>query len=271
MITRSDHGIVKGSWRTALFGTVFSLALAPMAQAALIGQWTFNEGSGAVATDTAGSNNGTVSNGASFVASGPGNYAVRFADGSGSGTGNDSVVIPDGPTFTMGPNFSIEAWVKMDSTSGVNWIFGTEHSYRSRYGLVVVAGNYRFDVGTNPDDWPNNEFNLVQTTASTGVWDHLVGTFDGATIKLYKNGTLAASTPWAAPHGVYDTAMNPAVGPFYYATGNVDQVQLWNETLSDSQVSALYQSGPIAVPEPASAAVGASLAMVALCSRRRRI
>ena len=226
---------------TALLGAIFSLAMSPMSHANLIGQWTFNEGIGTTALDTAGSNNGTLSNGASYVANGAGNYAVRFGDGSGAGTGNDSVVIPDGPLFTMGPNFSIEAWVKMDSISGMDWIFGTEHSTIARYGLVVAGGNYRFDVGGYP---PVTDFNLAQTPASTGVWDHLIGTFDGATIKLYKNGSLAASTAWAAPDGVYPTSFNPAAGPFYYDSGELDQVRIWDQTLSPQKVTSLYKSGP---------------------------
>lgn len=269
MNTRLQNSFVAGGWRTALFGTVLGLGLASTTRAALIGQWTFNEGSGTVATDTAGSNNGTLSNGATFVSSGPSNYAVRFGDGSGAGTGNDSVVMPDGPTFDMGKNFSIEAWVKMDSISGVDWIFGTEHSSYARYGLLVAGGLYRFDVGSYLEHAPDY-FATASTSASTGTWDHLVGTFDGATIKLYKNGTLAGSTSWTANDGVYPTSQVPAAGPFYSDKGSVDQVQLWNETLTDAQALSLYQSGPIAVPEPASTAVVASLAMAALGARKRR-
>jgi hypothetical protein len=246
------------------------LSLTPPAHASLIGQWTFNEGSGSVATDTAGSNNGTLSNGASYIPNGAGNYAVHFGDGSGSGTGNDSVVIPDSPTFDMGKNFSIEAWVKLDTNNGgVDWFFGTEHSSYARYGLLVAGGQYRFDVGSYLEHAPDY-FATASTPASVGSWDHLVGTFDGATIKLYKNGSLAGSTPWVANDGVYPTSQVPAAGPFYYNQGSIDQVQLWNETLSDSQVLTLYQPGPIAVPEPATTAAVVSLAMVALGSRKRR-
>ena len=241
-----------------------------MAQAALVGQWTFNEGSGTVATDTAGSNNGTLSNGASYVANGAGNYAVHFGDGSGSGTGNDSVVYPNTATFNMGQNFSIETWVKLDTNNGgVDWFFGKEHSTIARYGLLVAGGQYRFDVGSYNENLPD-VFATASTPVTVGVWDHLVGTYDGATVKLYKNGSLAASTAWVTAGPYYPTGQWPSAGPFYYNTGSIDQAQLWNETLSGAQVLSLYQSGPIAVPEPASAGAIISLAMVGLSSRKRR-
>jgi len=271
MNVRSHKSFEPSGWRTSVLGAIFGLALAPLAQAALIGQWTFNEGSLTTAYDTAGSNNGTLSNGASYVANGAGNYAVRFGDGSGAGAGNDVVNYPNTATFNMGPNFSIEAWVKLDTNNGgVDWFFGKDHSTFARYGLLVAGGQYRFDVGSYNTGGPNY-FETASTPLSVGVWDHLVGTFDGATIKLYKNGTLADSTPWPEIYGPYSpTGQIPTAGPFYYNQGSIDQAQLWNETLSDSQVLALYQSGPIGVPEPASTAAVATLAVVALGSRKRR-
>ena len=62
---------------------LLGLLLGPTAQADLIGQWTFNEGSGNVALDsTANGNNGDIRGGPSYVAS-PGGFAFKLPDGRG--------------------------------------------------------------------------------------------------------------------------------------------------------------------------------------------
>jgi len=85
-------------------------------------------------------------------------------------------------------------------------------------------------------------------TGTTGLnineWNHIVGTYDGSTAKIYVNGVEDASqnvviTP-------VTTAQNAVFGRFYsnfndyYFGGFMDQVRIYNEGLSATDVTDLY-------------------------------
>ena len=75
---------------------------------------------------------------------------------------------------------------------------------------------------------------------TTNTLIHFAGTFDGKTVKLYVNGTLAASSSLAAPLPLPDYAGEFLIGglplgtaPFF---GGLDDVRVWNYVRSQSQI-----------------------------------
>jgi len=90
------------------------------------------------------------------------------------------------------------------------------------------------------------------TDAPIGQWTHLVGTWDGTTLRLYINGALNQyatlnMTPWdsGCPFhigGVYDPAGDcEYIGQFF--NGLIDEVTYYNQALSAADVSSLYNAG----------------------------
>jgi hypothetical protein len=82
---------------------------------------------------------------------------------------------------------------------------------------------------------------------------HIAMTFDGATIRLYVNGTLDASAPFNFSGVYYGTepvligASNLANGFTWYYQGTIDDLRVWNRALSAAEVSSLVGcegSGP---------------------------
>ncbi len=106
------------------------IATAPVAQATIIHQWTFNEGSGTNAADSVGSVDGTIFGGAAHVATpadaGNGNWGI-------SADGFDDVINfgqPASLDFTT-QAFTIEAWVAINTTAqtgNFHGIFGKSSS-----------------------------------------------------------------------------------------------------------------------------------------------
>ena len=75
-------------------------------------------------------------------------------------------------------------------------------------------------------------------TLATNSWSYLAATYDGATLRLYVNGTLAASQ---AASGAITSSTNPlTIGsdPIWgqYFNGLIDQVRIYNTPLSASQI-----------------------------------
>ncbi|MGQ3685877.1 MAG: LamG domain-containing protein, partial [Candidatus Loosdrechtia sp.] len=79
---------------------------------------------------------------------------------------------------------------------------------------------------------------------SLNAWHHLVGVYNGSTLKLYVNGTEVNSI---AASGSLDTSTYPlrigtrAVDPVNrYFKGSIDEVRVYNRALSEQEVQSLY-------------------------------
>jgi hypothetical protein len=87
---------------------------------------------------------------------------------------------------------------------------------------------------------------------AANTWYHLVGTYDGDTLRAYVNGVLAAANP--APSGNPDLELLPlelgarAGAPSYFA-GVVNDVRIYSRAISAAEVAALAQ--PDAAPPTA--------------------
>ena len=169
--------------------TTFTLTVTPAtAISGPISQWSFNEGRGLTAGDAAGGRTATLTNGALWT-SGHHGFAVGF-DGA-----NDYLALP---TFDMaGPGLTISAWIRSTSLTSeptfVSKASGTEED--AHYWTLGVANTgtprlrFRLKTGTTTTT-------LIASSASlpTGVWYHVVATYDGAVMRLYLNGLLVAGT-----------------------------------------------------------------------------
>lgn len=211
--------------------------------------------------DHAGSANAYVEVGAGV---GPTPIGVGVTStGAGSGGGGATaagVVIP--PTFTMA------AWfIATNFTNGATTIVGTEDN---AYPIIIRLG----DSGL-----PNNQAQLVINTGRAngtrqlvaGALYQAVATYDGATQRLYINGTLDASlvaTNTIPTGGVYcGFGTNAWAGSHYGGArtlpGVIPLAGLWNRALSPAEIQQLYLD-PYAPLQPARRvwATGAAAALV---------
>lgn len=86
---------------------------------------------------------------------------------------------------------------------------------------------------------------------NAGEWYHLVGTHVAATGigKLFINGSLVSTNTFSNTSPFGGDRSNPisigsnADGVFGLFNGQIDAVGIWNRGLSDSEVTALYNSG----------------------------
>ncbi|MBD3248894.1 hypothetical protein GF336_02500, partial [Candidatus Woesearchaeota archaeon] len=184
--------------------------------------------SGAI-SDSSGEGNDGTNSGANYSAEGKLGAAMDF-DGV-----NDYVSIASDPSLAFGTgDFAISFWAKPDSPGGYQWVYDKYDNGRLVLGLD--GNTWRANAGSNVDGG----------NAAAGEWDHVVAVRDGTTIYLYENGALVNSggsqtndlQAAATILGQRGDATN--VAPF---DGTVDELAVFNRTLSLTEVKALYKRG----------------------------
>jgi len=198
----------------------------------------FDENSGSAAYDgSAYRNNGTISG------------AVWSAGKSGSGLQfdgvDDVVTVPNSASLNFTGPFSMEVWIKPSAVQS------------NLYPKVIAKQNhYVFHITQSlPSALVLNLFNAsgLQQTGSnenalaSGVWNHVVMTYNGSYVSMYVNGTqlttnnklitsLSPMTEEAVGIGKYPTSATPF-------NGSIDEVGLYNRSLSAAEVLAHYNAG----------------------------
>ena len=155
-----------------------------------------------------------------------------------------------GDTLDFAPtNFTMSFWINARST---------DRTVFSRWG----------HVSGNPNSWLFNyagDNRVYLTVASVGLqggaatgitnpiplneWHHVAGTYDGSTIRIYRDGQLEGSQALAGP------MQTPAVSytsigakfsdglPRFPFDGAMDEVEIYRRTLSPVEIGLLYTNG----------------------------
>ena len=141
-------------------------------QNGLVARWDFDEGKGDVLHDRSGNSNHGKIHGAKWAKIGAG-YALDF-DGV-----DDYVDCGKGPNLDITGPVTLEAWVfPKDVPRGEAGVAGkTFSSFQLTY---YVNGCCYWYVGSGG--------NKCSAPIHVGYWQHVVGTFDGAKLKLYVDG-----------------------------------------------------------------------------------
>jgi hypothetical protein len=208
-----------------------------------VSTWEFDEGTGTTAADSTGNGHtGTFTGPVWTTGVGTTGSSVLFW-GAGS-----VVTIPSSNSYSYGNNaaFSIEGWIRP-------YILRDYGAFVSKVvtGRTGAAYTYMTATMANGAVWAYNTVTPVWTlicpagTVTTGRWQHLAFTYDGTTMRGYKNGTLCGSAAfsytdteahtvtigsWYSPSTVYD---------FY---GLIDKVSMYDYVRSASEISGDYSS-----------------------------
>ncbi|NUK10469.1 Teneurin-1 [Streptomyces lunaelactis] len=153
----------------------------------------------------------------------------------------------DGSVVNTGGSFTVSAWVKLNSTASNYTAVGQDGDHHSGFylGYVQSANKWAIRFPTRDDASGTLGDQLVYSTAApvTGQWTHLTSVYDATTAKisLYVNGTLQGTDDRTAP---WSANGNLQIGRVKYAgaydgfwPGGIDDVQVYGQALSASQVS----------------------------------
>jgi hypothetical protein len=202
--------------------------------------WRLDESSGTTAADASGSGNAGAYQyaptlGAPTLVSG-GTSSVAF-DG-----GSQRVLVPDSPSLSPTASLSLEAWVSANSlpaAGSYRTVAIKGASYWLRVNGTTSGARAQFYIRQG-DAWRGTTADL---SLAPGVAYHLVGTYDGSTLRLYVNGTQRGAL-------AYTGAADDTTSPLQIASsggstwdGRVDEVAVYGQALAATAVATHHQAG----------------------------
>ena len=220
--------------RQEISGCSFTDALNPLDLQGLVGWWKF-EGN---ADDSFSDHHGTV-NGGEFIA-GDFGQALKF-------NGVDDYVDFGDKTNFEPQNLTISALVEIygnGSGGNVNHILSKQNdSTGYRFFYNKFAKKFTITVWNSTGD-PNAQ---VSSVINEDEWYHAVATYDNSEIKIFINGVEDKTK--LVPGGI---SYNPAssvpllagkagAGNWNYLNGSIDEIMLFNQALSQENITALYE------------------------------
>ena len=203
--------------------------------------------------DGTGGNDGTVTGTTTFVAGKPGlGQAFSFNGATRISLANEA----DFDFDRMNP-FSFSTWAKFDTLGTGSALFSKFQSPTAPRGILLqkISSNLlQFAISNTAT---TNELVVNGNTALTsGVWYHIVFTYDGSSspsgVKIYLNNVIQTNT--IVRNNLVSTTLNnisPIIGAYganlIPITGKMDSARFYDKELTSSEVSALFNEDVLGV------------------------
>jgi hypothetical protein len=152
--------------------------------------------------------------------------------------GQTAFVIPVSELELPTEAISIALWVELDqpepnrsevfvNCGQANSMF-TFYLYRNQVRMLIGSGPERYRYALAPPPEP-------------GVWTHYAGSFDGRTIRIYRDGQIQGVSDAPGPIQALEGLVH--IGALdrqeRFLSGRMEDVQLWRRVLSDAEIATL--------------------------------
>lgn len=203
----------------------------------------FPSGAGCVASynldnnvDDIGNTYNGLNSAVTFNASGKFGAAAVF-NGSSSKIDIDNLIPTD-------INASLSMWVKSPEMNLNNTTVKTIFYNRNPYFIIYrYGGNWLFVIKNSSS--ANSTVSYAVSNFNNNQWYHLAATSSGVsgTMNFYVNGISVGTT--SAPSSILNVASSAFIGSganAQYFNGSIDQVRIFNDSLTSDEVSKLYNN-----------------------------
>ncbi len=199
----------------------------------LVGHWTFDAKDGSTSSkveDVSGNNNNGTVNGATLTNLG------RFKEAYDYDGTSDSINAGNNSSLNVEVEFTLSAWIKTTDDDGM--FISKGNANNDGYHLRVFGGTFRFYVGSSG-------FRNTNVIINDSLWHHIALTMDNNTspkVNVYHNGNLVLSNDDQPNAGAdYALLFGKHWDDSIYLNGTIDEIILYNRSLSALEVSDLYQ------------------------------
>lgn len=151
--------------------------------------------------------------------------------------------------FTGRTQVSLQAWVRPETNAGLGTIVGN-YNYPSNINALQMmlrrdGANYTFwiDGGSG--------YSAVHAVGSVVIntWQHITGTWDGTTMRIYVNGVLANSSAKTGTIPSKTTSFSIGSNFSERFDGDIDEVRIWNKALTATDITNTMNCEAMSQPE----------------------
>lgn len=189
--------------------------------------------------DSSSSQNDGLVDGVAFNSSGGiGNSGDYIFDGSNNYV---SIAHDASISFTNLTPFTVSAWIKPVNAYQNSVYFLAKYSSNNAYYFRIYHTYTQFGIITTGDNASIQDI----SGWSPNVWSHLVGTYDGVdTASFYVDGSLIGSdtgnyTDFSNAQALILGKLAVGIGTIF--NGSIDEVKIWNRSLSATEIQNLYE------------------------------
>jgi len=205
---------------------VLVLGLVGSASAELLVHWKFDEGSGAIATDTSGNGrDGTITGDPQWVPGLIGDGALHF-DGADDFV---SHVLPGGDqTYAA---FTIGVWVKADDVPQA----ASAGVFSSRFPGGATGAGFQIDLSPTVYRIRNNTGGSGDIGDVGTDWVHLAAVGEGASVQTYLQGAPIGNTTLVSNlFNEFTVGVNRARSRFF--AGTIDDLRVYDQALTGAEI-----------------------------------
>lgn len=151
---------------------------------------------------------------------------------------------------------TLEAWVKIEKPQewgGIISLFQDNGAFER--GWMLGFQNSQFTFGLSSSNAKKLTYLKARKTFEPGYWYQVAGTYDGTTQRIYVDGELAGESSVQSGDILYPPKAFFSIGAYhddneFYATqGEIDQVSLWDRTLTSEEIRKRFLTGKSRFPE----------------------
>lgn len=213
-----------------------------------LGYWRMGDASGTTMTDSSpngrhGSYINSPTLGTAGLLVGDSDTAITVNN---VGTSSPYGLVADDNSLDNLSAFTVEAFVKPSSTSGTPMIAARDDTTTAgrSFQFYISGGKLAFTKIANGVATATGA-----TTLAAGTTYHVAATYDGATLRVYVNGTQDGTAATSGTLGASTTDLrigarrntSPITTDFF--SGVIDEVAVYNTSLSPTRIAAHYTAG----------------------------
>jgi hypothetical protein len=214
-----------------------------------VGYWRLDEPSGTNAADSSGnSHDGTYSGTPTLSAT---SLLTTDADKAVSFDGSDDYIDLSNPAaLQFASAWTLEAWIKVATGQTAFGSLINQHYDGSKVPFLLGSFDGGSETMKPSVGFYNGSWRIAQsaTALTTDTIHHLVGTWDGTSLKIYVDGSLkATNTPGSSPSSSTENVWvsrrwdTGGLGPYY--KGVIDEIAMYNYDIGATRIAAHYLAG----------------------------
>jgi Concanavalin A-like lectin/glucanases superfamily/Peptidase A4 family len=207
-----------------------------------VAEYSFDEKNEESAADLTGHGNTATVEGAEWVQHGKYGGAYKFDAAKG-----DVLTVPAAEDLDLTEEFTLEAWIKPESTHEFENILEKENSGEPGYSYLLT--DHHDQLGAYLQEEPAYSLFSPGEEIEPHTWNHVALTYDGSRVHLYLNGTQVSSEvapSFVSTDGALKIGGGEGLGGNSF-DGKIDEVRIYNRALDGAELGADIET-PIQTP-----------------------